>query len=82
MSLGYTIPSSRLSRIGIDKFRVYVQAINLFTVTKYKGLDPELQSSDPNDRSGNINGASNSFGIDYGNYPHTAQYLIGINVNF
>ena len=82
MSLGYTIPNSKLSRFGIDKFRIYVQAINLFTITKYSGLDPELQSSDPNDQSGGINGASNSFGIDYGNYPHTAQYLVGVNVNF
>ena len=82
MSLGYTIPSKALSRIGIDKFRIYIQAVNLFTITKYKGLDPELQSSDPNNQSQSINGASNSFGIDYGNYPHTAQYLVGVNVNF
>ena len=82
MSLGYTIPVNKLSRLGIDKFRVYVQAVNLFTITKYKGLDPELQSSDPNNNSQSINGASNSFGIDYGNYPHTRQYMIGVNVTF
>ncbi len=82
MSLGYTLPTRMLSKYGIDKFRIYVQAINLFTVTKYKGLDPELQSSDPNNQSQSINGASNSFGIDYGNYPHTAQYLVGVSVNF
>jgi TonB-linked SusC/RagA family outer membrane protein len=82
MALGYTLPGKILGKYGIEKFRIYVQAVNLFTVTKYKGLDPELQSSDPNNQSQSINGASNSFGIDYGNYPHTAQYLIGVNVNF
>ncbi len=81
-SLGYTLPAKMLSKYGIDKFRIYVQAVNLFTITKYSGLDPELQSLDPNNQSGAINGGSNSFGIDYGNYPHTAQYLIGVNVNF
>ena len=82
MSLGYAIPVSKLSRLGIDKIRVYVQAVNLFTITKYKGLDPELQSTDPNNQSQSINGASNSFGIDYGNYPHTRQYMVGVNVTF
>jgi len=82
MSLGYTLPAKTLSHLGIEKFRVYVQAVNLFTITKYSGLDPELQSSDPNNQSQSINGASNSFGIDYGNYPHTAQYLVGLSVTF
>lgn len=82
MSLGYTLPARVLNKVGIDKFRIYVQAANLFTITKYKGLDPELQSSDPNNNSQSINGASNSFGIDYGNYPHTRQYMIGVNVTF
>jgi len=82
MVLGYTLPNKKIAALGIDKIRIYVQAANLFTVTKYKGLDPELQSSDPNNASQTINGASNSFGIDYGNYPHTAQFLVGVNVNF
>ena len=82
MALGYTLPAKTFNRVGIEKLRVYVQAVNLFTITKYSGLDPELQSSDPNNQSQSINGASNSFGIDYGNYPHTAQYLIGVNLTF
>ncbi len=42
LQLGYTIPRNLLSRTGfIDGFRVYVSAINLFTVTKYTGYDPE-----------------------------------------
>ncbi len=74
MQLGYSLPSSVLSRFGVDHLRIYIQSANLFTITKYKGLDPELQSSDINNTIG--------FGIDNGNYPHTAAYLVGVNLNF
>jgi len=59
--------------------RIYVQALNLFTVTKYKGIDPELPSQP--DSNGNIP-VTNLFGIDQATYPHTAAFLFGINVNF
>jgi TonB-linked SusC/RagA family outer membrane protein len=82
MQLGYVVPSRSLSRFGIERLRIYVQATNLFTVTKYKGLDPELQSTSSNN-GGSINGvASGGFGIDQGNYPHTVGYLVGVNLNF
>ena len=69
--LGYTIAPSNLNRYGIDRLRLYVQAANLFTVTKYTGLDPEL--------SGN----NSAFGIDYGNYPNNQpNYNFGINLTF
>ena len=74
MQLGYTIPANRLSRVRIERLRIYVQAVNLFTITKYTGLDPELQSSDINNTVG--------FGIDQGNYPHTRGFLVGVNLNF
>ena len=68
--VGYTLDKKSLGKTGIDKLRIYVQAANLFTVTKYRGLDPEFQGGDT------------AFGIDYGNYPNQKQYLIGINVGF
>lgn len=69
--IGYTLPGRTLSRFGIDRMRVYVQAANLFTITKYTGLDPELQ------------GDNRSFGIDYGNYPNNQKnYNIGVNLSF
>ena len=74
MQLGYTIPANVLSRFRIERLRIYVQAVNLFTITKYTGLDPELQSSDINNTVG--------FGIDQGNYPHTRGFLVGVNLNF
>lgn len=74
MQLGYTLPTSLLSRFGVERLRIYVQSANMFTITKYNGTDPELQSS-------NI-GATVGYGIDQGNYPHTPAYLVGVNLNF
>ncbi len=74
MQIGYTMPAKSTAKFGIDRLRVYIQGANLFTITKYDGLDPELQSSDINNTVG--------FGIDQGNYPHTAAFLIGVNLNF
>jgi hypothetical protein len=75
MQLGYTLPNNLLSRFGIERFRVYAQAANLFTITKYEGLDPELSSPD-------ANATTPLFGVDQGNYPKTPTFLFGINVNF
>ncbi len=74
IQLGYSLPTNLLSRIGVDRTRIFVQGANLFTITKYNGLDPELPSS-------NI-GASVGFGIDQGNYPNTPKFLVGVNLNF
>lgn len=80
MQLGYTLLNSKLTRFGIDRLRVYVQAANLFTVTKYSGLDPELQSINPN--AGPNDPAQVTFGIDYGNYPHQRSFIVGVNLGF
>jgi TonB-dependent starch-binding outer membrane protein SusC len=75
MQVGYTIPTSTLKRFGVDRLRIYLQAANLFTITKYTGLDPELPASNLNDNS--------NFGIDFGNYPaNQKNFLIGVNLSF
>src|SRR6185437_5142045 len=75
LQIGYTVPSAMLQRIGVNKFRVYIQSANLFTITKYDGLDPELQTSNFNDNT--------NFGIDFGNYPNNQRsYLVGVSLNF
>ncbi|MES1214600.1 MAG: SusC/RagA family TonB-linked outer membrane protein [Bacteroidota bacterium] len=75
MILGYTFPKRWLEKIKIERFRVYIQVANLFTITKYSGLDPELPILAPG------NTGYSSFGIDYGNYPNNQrQYLFGFNL--
>lgn len=70
LSLGYTFPAELISKIRLTRLRVYVQAANLFTITKYSGLDPELT------------GSSSNFGIDFGNYPNSRTWLFGLNLSF
>ncbi|PSL45457.1 TonB-linked SusC/RagA family outer membrane protein [Chitinophaga niastensis] len=71
MQIGYTLPAGALSRLHVEKFRIYVQAANLFTITKYSGLDPEIGGSKITD-----------FGVDEGAYPNQRQFLIGVNLGF
>ncbi|MBS1606319.1 MAG: TonB-dependent receptor [Bacteroidetes bacterium] len=69
--IGYTLSPEMLKKAGIDKFRVYVQGANLFTITKYTGLDPELS------------GTAQSFGMDFGNYPNNQKnFIVGVNLSF
>jgi len=75
MMVGYTLPTRLINRVGIDRVRVYVQAVNLFTITKYTGLDPELAGSNLGDNS--------NFGIDFGNYPSNQRmFTFGLNLGF
>jgi hypothetical protein len=79
MILGYNLPKSWLQKIKIERFRIYIQAANLFTITNYSGLDPEVSG---------INAAtganSSAFGVDIiGNYPNNQkQYFMGFNLGF
>lgn len=81
LQIGYTLLPSTVNKIGIDRVRIYVQATNLFTITNYTGLDPELVPSLSNNGSG-LN-QSAAFGIDYGAYPNNQkQYTVGVNLTF
>jgi len=68
--LGYTMNPVFLQKINMSKVRVYAQVANLFTLTKYSGLDPELA------------GSSSNFGIDSENYPNETSINFGLSVTF
>ena len=78
MQIGYTFTPDMLKHVGIDRARIYVQAANLFTITGYSGLDPEIGSQ----ANGTGVPASQSFGIDYSNYPPAKTYLVGVSLTF
>lgn len=69
LQLGYTLPKSVSQKMGIDRLMVYVQGTNLFTITKYKGLDPEISSS------------GMGLGIDQGAWPTARQMMIGVKLD-
>ncbi|GAA4797136.1 TonB-dependent receptor [Olivibacter ginsenosidimutans] len=71
--LSYNIQSATLTRLGIGKVQPYISANNLLTWTNYTGMDPEVN------QWGN-NGAIQ--GIDWGTYPQSRSFVVGINVEF
>lgn len=71
LQVGYTMPQDLMDKAGISKARVYIQGTNLFTLTGYTGIDPDVN-----------NGADTNFGVDFGNYPLTRQIMAGLNVTF
>jgi hypothetical protein len=48
VQLGYTVNSKILTKMGVTNFRIVGSAENLFTLTSYRGLDPEKQGDDNN----------------------------------
>jgi TonB-linked SusC/RagA family outer membrane protein len=83
LSLSYQVKSGLLDKQGI-KVRVFATAQNLFTITKYKGYYPEVNSFSGSSQSNGSLGApsSTAIGIDYGTYPQTKTYTAGLNVTF
>ncbi|MEI7525547.1 MAG: hypothetical protein WCJ95_14505, partial [Mariniphaga sp.] len=77
VAIGYTLPKDLLNNT-FTKLRFYVAIQNLFTLTKYKGYDPEISSSSPTD--------SNNYifqrGIDMTQHPNPTTYRIGLQLNF
>jgi len=70
LQIGYTFDKAVLGNVFANA-RIYLQATNLFTITQYSGLDPELASF------------SDTFmGVDEGNLPAIQQYLIGVSFGF
>lgn len=75
-TLGYNMP---LNDKFIKKLRFYLNGQNLFLITKYSGLDPEISSSPA---SGDLLSGLPTAGIDYAAYPRPRVFTIGINASF
>ena len=70
---GYTLPGDIAKRFALTKIRIYVSTQNLFTITSYKGLDPEI---------GAQGGFATQNGVDNGTYPSSKFVTVGLNVTF
>jgi iron complex outermembrane receptor protein len=67
-TVGYTFNTAKL---GIKSARLYLTGNNLFIITKYRGVDPEINM-------GGVNPGIDTAGI----YPKTRSFMLGLNVNF
>ena len=90
VQIGYTLPTNLSNRLSITKLRLFVSAQNLFTITKYTGLDPEIGLPQQYDAArrygpagvGDLSRNVGSSGVDVGTYPLSKVYTFGLNVTF
>ena len=78
MSIGYTFDTNKID--WLSKARVYVAAQNLFVITSYSGLDPEVENyrGEPGDDNAGL-----SPGIEPRNYmPKARSFTLGVNLTF
>ena len=72
LTLGYTFPKSMISKVNLDKLRLYVAGQNLWTLTNYSGYDPEVS----------VRNTALTPGMDYSAYPRAWSINFGVNINF
>jgi TonB-linked SusC/RagA family outer membrane protein len=72
VELGYNFPSKLITKANLSNARIYVSGQNLFTITKYSGLDPDVVGANPNLEPG----------VDNGNYPSSRIISFGLSVGF
>ena len=71
VQLGYTLPASLVQKAKLQRVRIYLSGQNLFTISNYSGIDPEVGQ-----------GGSLSRGVDFGIYPQSRTITGGVNVTF
>jgi len=71
ITFSYNLPASLTSKLGMEKLKVFAATNNVFTLSKYEGLDPSV--------GGDVD---TRYGIDVGNYPITRSWTFGLNLGF
>lgn len=71
LTLGYTLKENLSKKLGVNSARCYISGQNLFTITKYSGLDPEASLGSPLTQ-----------GVDWGAYPNTRNIVVGLELSF
>jgi TonB-linked SusC/RagA family outer membrane protein len=73
ITFGYSLPSSLIKKMRMQRFRAYVTVNNLAVITNYSGYDPEVNTR----RSTPM-----TPGVDFSAYPRSTSYIFGLNVTF
>ena len=73
ISLGYSLPATLISKIGLNYARIYFSATNLLTFTKYTGLDPEINAG---------GGKGTVGGVEMFTVPQPETWQAGVNITF
>ncbi|MGQ1947924.1 SusC/RagA family TonB-linked outer membrane protein [Geofilum sp. OHC36d9] len=73
LTLGYTLPSDLVKRVGISNLRFYASGYNLWLWTNYSGFDPEVSTRRKTQLTP---------GVDYSAYPKSRSFVVGMNLTF
>lgn len=74
LTVGYSLPKPWLNRMHINRMRLYLSGTNLFCLTKYTGLDPEVDTRQGAEGLPQTN-------LDYGAYPRARTFTFGMNLS-
>ena len=77
LTLGYSLPDKVLHKAGLSKLRIYGTIYNLFTLTGYSGLDPEVSANTSQNKA-----KYPTVGLDWGTYPRARSFVVGLNLAF
>ena len=80
IEVGYTLPANILKKASISKLRIFASVQNLFTITSYSGMDPEIGQSISS--STGVAGGVTASGVDVGIYPYSRFFTMGFNLEF
>jgi len=88
ITLAYRLDKRWIDNLGLAGVSIYVSANNLITITNYRGFDPEVNSNgnpiltNPDGSASSDNDKRNvSMGMDYGAYPQSKTFLVGLNIS-
>ena len=77
LKVGYTLPDKVASKLKLKRTYIYLQGQNLFTITGYEGIDPEVGLQSYSSENRNLD-----MGVDRGVYPLPRTFTLGVNVSF
>ena len=80
LTLSYNVKSTTLSKYKLSRCLLYLTAENLLTFTKYSGFDPEVSAFSV--KSASATNQNTAPGVDYGTYPQSRGYILGLNISF
>lgn len=75
--LGYSLPHSLISKAKMSNLRIYGTIHNVFTLTRYSGLDPEVNTDPVHNHA-----VYPTTGLDFGTYPRARSFVLGLNLSF
>ena len=79
LTIGYSFPKTLIKKVGLSNARVYFTGGNLFCISGYDGLDPDVSTNSAMDP--NYAGFPTP-GFDYNSYPRSRTFTFGLNVAF